>query len=64
MQPLLFRTLAVLGAGLMGAGIVQVSVDKGYHVIMKDMSVDGLARGEEQVSAGLNKQVKRKKIST
>jgi len=48
----------------MGAGIVQVSVDKGYHVIMKDMSVDGLARGEEQVSAGLNKQVKRKKIST
>ena len=58
------KTLAVLGAGLMGAGIVQVSVDKGYHVIMKDMSVDGLARGEEQVSAGLNKQVKRKKIST
>lgn len=48
----------------MGAGIVQVSVDKGYHVIMKDMSQQGLARGEEQIWSGLNKQTKRKKITT
>lgn len=48
----------------MGAGVVQVSIDKGYHVTMKDMSIEGLARGQEQVYAGLNKQAKRKKIST
>lgn len=58
------RHIAVLGAGLMGAGVVQVSIDKGYHVTMKDMSLQGLARGEEQVYAGLNKQAKRKKITT
>lgn len=64
MGELSFRNIAVLGAGLMGAGIVQVSVDKGYHVLMKDMSQQGLARGEEQIWSGLNKQTKRKKITT
>lgn len=58
------KNIAVLGAGLMGAGIVQVSVDKDYHVLMKDMSQQGLARGEEQIWSGLNKQTKRKKITT
>lgn len=46
------RTLAILGAGLMGAGIAQVSVDKGMHTILKDTTVDGLARGVQQVYKG------------
>lgn len=46
------RTLAILGAGLMGAGIAQVTVDKGVHTILKDTTVDGLARGEQQVYKG------------
>ena len=58
-----FRTLAVLGAGLMGAGIVQVSIDKGYHTIMKDMASAGLARGIQQVEGGLKGAVKRKKMT-
>ena len=44
-------TLAILGAGLMGAGIAQVSVDK-MGVILKDMNLEGLARGEQQVYKG------------
>merc|ERR1711997_255134 len=35
------QTIGVLGAGLMGAGIAQVSVDKGMKTILKDMNVDG-----------------------
>ncbi|ESP00520.1 hypothetical protein LOTGIDRAFT_112349, partial [Lottia gigantea] len=58
------ETLSILGAGLMGAGIAQVSIDKGMRVIMKDMSVKGLARGEDQVQKGFDKQAKRKKITT
>ena len=57
------QTLAVLGAGLMGAGIAQVSVDKGYRTILKDMSQAGLSRGIDQVQSGIDKAVKRKKIS-
>lgn len=55
--------MAVIGAGLMGAGIVQVSIDKGYNVIMKDTDNRGLARGIGQIQTGLDKAVKRKKLS-
>lgn len=47
----------------MGAGIAQVSIDKGYKVIMKDMSSKGLARGQDQIYKGLNSQVKKRKIT-
>jgi len=57
------KTLGILGAGLMGAGIAQVSVDKGFTTIMKDMSSPGLSRGVGQVEDYLIKKAKRKKIS-
>ena len=59
----MYRTLGVLGAGLMGAGIAQVSIDKGMQVLLKDMNTAGVARGQEQILNGMNTQVKRKKIS-
>ena len=47
----------------MGAGIAAVSVDKGYNVILKDMSSAGLSRGYNQIADNFKKSVKRKKIS-
>lgn len=55
--------LAVLGAGLMGAGIAHVSIDKGLPTIMKDTAANGLLRGEEQIDKGLRDAVKKKKLS-
>ncbi|XP_011149584.1 trifunctional enzyme subunit alpha, mitochondrial [Harpegnathos saltator] len=57
------KKVAVVGAGLMGAGIVQVSIDKGYSVVMKDTNENGLYRGINQIQQGLNAAVKRKRIS-
>ncbi|XP_050580026.1 trifunctional enzyme subunit alpha, mitochondrial [Bombus affinis] len=57
------KKIAVVGAGLMGAGIVQVSIDKGFDVIMKDTNEAGLYRGLNQVQKGLDTAVKRKKYS-
>ncbi|XP_073941880.1 monolysocardiolipin acyltransferase Mtpalpha [Choristoneura fumiferana] len=57
------KTIGVLGAGLMGAGIVHVSIDKGYKVVMKDATNAGLYRGVGQIQTGLNNAVKRKRIS-
>lgn len=54
------ETLGVLGAGLMGAGIANVSVAKGMRVLLKDLNAQGLSRGEKQISDHLAKKVKRK----
>ncbi|XP_042658962.1 trifunctional enzyme subunit alpha, mitochondrial isoform X2 [Tyto alba] len=58
------KTLAVLGAGLMGAGIAQVSVDKGLKTILKDTAQQGLDRGQQQVFKGLNSKVKKKSLTS
>ncbi|OCT81495.1 hypothetical protein XELAEV_18028315mg [Xenopus laevis] len=58
------QTLAILGAGLMGAGIAQVSVDKGLKTILKDTTVEGLGRGQQQVYKGLNDKVKKKSVTS
>nr|CAD7585759.1 unnamed protein product [Timema genevievae] len=57
------KKVAVLGAGLMGAGITQVTIDKGYEVILKDTTDEGIARGLAQIQTGLDNAVKRKKLS-
>ncbi|XP_051511643.1 hydroxyacyl-CoA dehydrogenase trifunctional multienzyme complex subunit alpha a isoform X1 [Myxocyprinus asiaticus] len=58
------KKLAVLGAGLMGAGIVQVTIDKGVATILKDTTQEGLARGQQQVYKGLNDKTKKKSLTT
>uniref|UniRef100_G1PXV8 Hydroxyacyl-CoA dehydrogenase trifunctional multienzyme complex subunit alpha n=1 Tax=Myotis lucifugus TaxID=59463 RepID=G1PXV8_MYOLU len=58
------KNLAVLGAGLMGAGIAQVSVDKGLKTILKDATLTGLSRGQQQVFKGLNDKVKKKTLTS
>ncbi|CRK99700.1 CLUMA_CG012970, isoform A [Clunio marinus] len=58
------KNLAIVGSGLMGAGIAQVSIDKGFKVVMKDASENGLSRGIGQVQKGLENSLKRKKITT
>ncbi|MDQ1687744.1 MAG: 3-hydroxybutyryl-CoA dehydrogenase [Frankiaceae bacterium] len=37
--------IAVIGAGLMGSGIAQVSAQAGYDVVLRDIGEDAIARG-------------------
>merc|ERR1712128_7172 len=57
------KELAILGAGLMGAGIAEVSIGKGYQVVMKDAQLEGLDAGSKVITDGLQKKVKRRKMS-
>eukprot|EP01035_Chromulina_nebulosa_P020250 gene20250-26290_t len=58
------KTVAVLGAGLMGAGIAQVSVDNGkYRVLLKDKDANGVARGEKTIDDALLSKVNKKRMT-
>uniref|UniRef100_A0ACB8G950 Uncharacterized protein n=1 Tax=Sphaerodactylus townsendi TaxID=933632 RepID=A0ACB8G950_9SAUR len=58
------QTLAILGAGLMGAGIAQVSVDKGMKTLLKDTTLQALSRGQQQVYKGFNDKVKKRNLTS
>jgi len=57
------NTIAVLGAGLMGAGIAQCSATKGFRVLLKDRDTAGLGKGEKYIADNLGKKLKRKRMT-
>ncbi len=44
-----------MGAGLMGAGIAQVSAAAGHDVVLQDLSEESVTRGREGIAASLDK---------
>uniref|UniRef100_A0A2K5J2C5 enoyl-CoA hydratase n=1 Tax=Colobus angolensis palliatus TaxID=336983 RepID=A0A2K5J2C5_COLAP len=54
------KHLVILGEGLKGADIAQVSVDKRLKTILKDATLTRLGQGQQQVFKGLNDKVKKK----
>ncbi|WP_291649857.1 3-hydroxybutyryl-CoA dehydrogenase [Clostridium sp.] len=53
----------VIGAGTMGAGIVQAFAQKGYEVIVRDIKDEFVERGISGINKGLTKLVAKGKIS-
>ena len=53
----------VLGAGTMGAGIVQAFAQKGYEVIVRDIKDEFVERGIAGINKGLTKQVAKGKMT-
>ncbi|TDC77406.1 3-hydroxyacyl-CoA dehydrogenase family protein [Streptomyces hainanensis] len=57
------RELAVIGAGLMGAGIAQVAAQAGWQVTVVDTTEDALRRGVEGVQASWAKFVEKGRLT-
>lgn len=58
------KNIAVLGAGLMGAGIAQVSVDNGkYRVLLKDRDMPSVSKGQDAIKTALEGKLKKKRIT-
>ena len=53
---------AVLGAGFMGAGIAEVSINKGMDVILKDLNEEVVSNAKKTIWKTISKKVKRKQI--
>jgi 3-hydroxyacyl-CoA dehydrogenase/enoyl-CoA hydratase/3-hydroxybutyryl-CoA epimerase len=56
------QKVAVLGAGMMGAGIAYVSARNGMEVVLKDVSLDAAEKGKAYSQKILDKAVSRGKL--
>lgn len=57
------RTIAVIGAGIMGRGIAHVAALGGYRTILEDILPAALRKAESEIRANLDKAVEINKVS-
>ena len=57
------KNITVLGSGIMGHGIAQVSAMAGYNVVLRDIEQQFLDKAMEKIKWSLDKLVSKKKIS-
>lgn len=57
------KTIGVIGAGQMGAGIAQVSAQAGYRVLLSDVSVEQASAGKAGIGKLLARAVSKEKIT-
>jgi len=58
------RHVTVLGAGLMGSGIAEVSIDKNIPTTLKDISLEALGKGQDRIQRNLQQAVKKRKYTS
>ena len=56
--------IGILGAGLMGSGIADVSVNNDYRVLLKDQEIEPAAKGEQAIWEELDKKASKRIISS
>lgn len=56
-------TVAVIGAGLMGAGIAQVAAQAGYQVLLRDVTDAALDRGTAEIAKSYERFVAKDKMT-
>ncbi|MEU4891580.1 3-hydroxyacyl-CoA dehydrogenase family protein [Streptomyces sp. NPDC044780] len=57
------KKLAVIGAGLMGSGIAQVSAQAGWDVVLRDVTDEALRRGTDAIRSSYEKFVAKGKLA-
>jgi len=62
-KPRKVQKVAMIGAGLMGAGIASVTADAGIPVRLKDKDDAALGRGIKQIAGILDDRVKRRRLT-
>ena len=57
------QKVGVLGCGLMGSGIAQVSAQAGYDTVVREIDQESLDRGLESIRKNLDRAVKKEKVT-
>ncbi|CAF3656208.1 unnamed protein product [Rotaria sordida] len=58
------KTIAIIGAGEIGAGIAHVSIDKDFQVILYDTTSSALYHGQSQIIKSYQNYIKRNRITS
>lgn len=57
------KTIGIIGAGQMGAGIAQVSAQAGYRVLLSDVDLARATKGKDGIAKGLARLVEKDKVA-
>jgi len=57
------KNITILGSGVMGHGIAQVSATAGYNIVLRDIKQEFLDKAMEKIKWSLDKLVSKEKIS-
>ena len=57
------KSVGIIGAGQMGAGIAQVCAQSGYAVVLFDQSADAVKKAFERIEKGINRLAEKEAIS-
>jgi 3-hydroxyacyl-CoA dehydrogenase / enoyl-CoA hydratase / 3-hydroxybutyryl-CoA epimerase len=58
------KNIGILGAGLMGAGIAEVSIEEGYHVWLKDQTLENAMKGQSGIRNNLDQKAGKRIITS
>ncbi len=58
------KTIGIIGAGQMGAGIAHVSALAGYDVRINDIEADAINEGIDGIGANMERQVAKERVTT
>mgnify|MGYP006172105957 CR=1 FL=1 len=57
------KTIGVIGAGQMGAGIAQVAAQSGYRVLLSDVGIEQAEKGKAGIAKRLARAAEKEQIS-
>ena len=57
------KNIGIIGSGIMGSGIAQVSAAAGYNIVIQDISEEALERAGAGIKASLEKFAGKGKIT-
>ena len=63
-KPLAYQVIGVVGCGLMGAGIAQLSAQSGYRTFVREVDEETVRKGLHRIEGSLASGVERGKVSS
>ena len=57
------KTIGVVGAGQMGSGIAEAALNSGFHVLMRDVTMEAVQKGRLRIIADFDKRIQKGKMT-